>query len=384
MSDPRRVGLNLLHLTPRSGGMHTYARELMPALLAADDRLRLTAFVGREVPEDVRRGPWAREVEWVELPVSWNYGRPWNPLVIAAAQWAVLPLQARRRGLDVLHGMAGIGPPAHPGVASVVTVHDAIWLRHPHTMSRRATLAMRAFVPPGARRADRVIALSRDAGDDVVRRLRLDPARADVIPHGAAEPGPGEPEAEVRRALDLGERRVVVCIAQLLPHKNLARLVRAAAGLPADAVLVIVGAPTPHELELRALVDELRISDRVRFAGWLPRARLEGLYALAAGVVLPSLDEGFGLTALEALRRGVPLACSDIPPLREITGDAALHFDPRDQAAIASALDALLHPGADSERRVAAGRERAMEFTWRRAARATLEAYRRAREPVSG
>ena len=382
MSPALRVGLNLLHLTPRSGGMHTYARELARALLTADAGVRLTAFAGRDLPADMRRSQWADEVDWVSLPVSWSYGRPWNPLAIAAAQWAALPALARRRRLDVLHGMAGIGPPAHPGVSSVVTVPDAIWLRHPHTMSRRATLAMRVFVPPGAHRADRVIALSRDARDDVVARLRLDPDRVEVVAHGAAAPEAPEDAQAVRRALDLGESRVLACVSQLLPHKNLAALVRAAASLPEDARLVVVGAPTPHELELRALVAQLGAADRVRFAGWLPRERLEGVYALAAGVVLPSLDEGFGLTALEAMRRGVPVACSDIPVLREVTGEAALRFDPHDPAAIESALRALLRE-ADEEtaKRVAAGRERARELTWQRAARGTLAAYERALEP---
>lgn len=371
------VGLNLLHVTARSGGMHTYARELIPALLATG-QVRLVGFVGRDFAPDLRAAGWAQDVEWATLPVSWDYARPWNPLAMAAAQWAVLPALAARHRLDVLHGTAGIGPPLSRPSASVVTVHDAIWLRFPRTMSRRATLAMRTFVPLGARRADRVIALSRPGRDEIVTQLGLDERRVDVVAHGAPPPGPAEAEADVRAALGLGPGRVLVCVAQLLPHKNLAGLLRALLGVPDDVTLVLVGAHTPHEAKLRSVAEHLGVGGRVRFAGWLPARRLEGLYALAAGVVLPSFDEGFGLPALEAMRRGIPVACSDIPALRETTDGGALVFDPHDPGAITQAVLALL--SGEASGRVASACERASRFTWERTARLTLASYRRALE----
>ncbi len=376
------AGLNLLHVTARSGGMHTYARELIPALLATGE-VRLVGFTGRDFDPELRRAEWAGDMDWVTLPVTWDYARPWNPLSMTAAQWAALPAQAAGRRLDVLHGLAGIGPPVHPGVASVVTVHDAIWLRFPRTMSRRATLAMRLFVPAGARRADRVIALSGPGRDEIVTQLSLEGSRVDVVAHGAAEPDPAEPAAQVRAALGLGSRRVLMCVAQLLPHKNLSALVRAAEGLPGDVALVLVGAPTAHEPELRRLAGDLALDDRVRFAGWLERSRLEGLYDIAAGLVLPSFDEGFGLPVLEAMRRGLPVACSDIPALREMTDGSARLFDPHDQAAIAAALHDLLEAGGGAAPDGRAAR-RARAYTWAQTARLTLDTYRRAaRRPVS-
>ena len=95
-----------------------------------------------------------------------------------------------------------------------------------------------------------------------------------------------------------------------------------------DVKLVLVGSPTPHEEELRTLAQQLGAGDRVRFPGWLTDAQLEGLYRLAALFVLPSLEEGFGLPLLEAMRRDVPVACSDVSSLPEVAGDAAALFDP--------------------------------------------------------
>ena len=112
--------------------------------------------------------------------------------------------------------------------------------------------------------------------------------------------------------------------------------------------------------------------------GFVDEPALEGLYAAASAFALPSLSEGFGLPILEAMRRGLPVTCSDASALPETAGGAALLFDPRDVASIRAALSRVLGDGELRARLIAAGRARASELTWDRTARATLAAYRRA------
>jgi glycosyltransferase involved in cell wall biosynthesis len=145
-----------------------------------------------------------------------------------------------------------------------------------------------------------------------------------------------------------------------------------------DAVVVLVGAPTPYEDELRAEAAALGLGDRVVFPEWLSGEDLEGLYRLASCFVLPSFEEGFGLPVLEAMARDVPVATSNCSSLPEVAGDAALLFDPADPRDIARCIDALLGDPGLRASCVERGRERVSAFPWQATAEATLDVYRRA------
>jgi glycosyltransferase involved in cell wall biosynthesis len=144
---------------------------------------------------------------------------------------------------------------------------------------------------------------------------------------------------------------------------------------------MIPGYPTWHERELRERAAAAGVQRDVYFPGWVGGAEIEGLWELAAGFVFPSLYEGFGLPVLEAMARGVPVACSNASSLPEVAGEAALLFDPRDEAGIAAAIERLLGDAAEAERLRAAGLERVRRFTWERAAELTLASYERALAP---
>jgi len=372
------VGLNLVFLVPgETGGMETYARELIAALAAEHPQLRLTAFVNREAA--AAGGPWEQVADVVTVPVAARNRVQW-----VRGEQQLLPGLARRAGVDVLHSLASTAP-AVGRCARVVTIHDLHYRVVPEAHFGVRGLGMRVLVPLAAHRSHRIIAISQSTAADIRRYLRVAPSRVDVIPEGvgASPAGDPEPEAPLRERHRLGERAVALSVSAKRPHKNLMALLEALAAIGSQRrpVLVIPGYPTPHERELRERALQLGIGDDVRFPGWVSAAELEGLYALASVFVFPSLYEGFGLPVLEAMRRGVPVACSNRSSLPEVAGDAALMFDPEQPHAITAAIERVLRDPAEAQRLRAAGREQAARFTWAATARATVASYERALGP---
>jgi glycosyltransferase involved in cell wall biosynthesis len=328
------VGLNLIFLVPgQTGGMEVYARELAPRLAAMND-LRITAFVNRETAgEDLG-------CDRVVVPVEAS-----NRLQWVRGEQLLLPPLAERHGCDIVHSL-GSTAPARGRFRRVVTIHDLHYKLVPDAHFGLRGLGMRVLVPLAARSAHRIIVDAASTREDLHEHLGTPRGKVSVVPLAGATP-PDDlvptPEADLRRELHLGSREVLLSVSAKRPHKNLMRLIEALAVLPAPRpVLVLPGYPTPHEAELRARAANLGILDDVRFPAWISTADLEGLYALATAFVFPSLYEGFGLPVLEAMARGLPVACSNRGSLAEVAGDAALLFDPESVAAIAGALGSLL------------------------------------------
>jgi glycosyltransferase involved in cell wall biosynthesis len=369
------VGLNLVYLVPgETGGTETYARELIPALLEERPDLRLTAFLGREAA--AAGGPWVEAIPSVTAPVrsrrrgEWVWGEQWH-----------LPRLAARAGVDLVHSLANTGPLCGR-FRRVLTVHDLIHRIRPEAHLGRIAPTMRVLVSLAARRSDRLIVPSRATRDDVVRLLGAGAGMVDVVPQGVAPPPPVPAGAaeELRRRRGFGERPLALAVSALRPHKNLARLLEALALIPAERrpLLALAGYSTPYESELRRRAAQLGLENDVRILGWVADAELEALYAAAAVFVFPSLYEGFGLPVLEAMARGVPVACSDRGSLAEVAGGAARLFDPSRPEEIAAAVEALLADPREVERLRAAGRAQAASFSWAATARGTLASYDRA------
>jgi glycosyltransferase involved in cell wall biosynthesis len=279
-------------------------------------------------------------------------------------------------GADVVHSLASVAPIRVPGVAHVVTVHDVTFFRR-RTFGAVTTFGMRQVVARAARHADGLIAVTAVARDEICAELGLDPAAFTVVHHGA-EPGRhAAPTAApaVRARYGLGGRRIVLCVASKRPHKNQELLVRAAPLLGDDVAVVLAGRPEAYDAELRGLAASLGLDGRVVFADYVPDADLEGLWALAGCAAFPTRAEGFGMPVLDALRRGVPVAASDLPVLHEVAGDLPRWFDPDDPPGAASAIAGALDDPGDVP---VAGPAWARRFTWQAAAAGTWGAYERA------
>jgi glycosyltransferase involved in cell wall biosynthesis len=365
------VALNLVYLVPgETGGMETYARELVPRL-AQTDGVRVTALVNREAADE------DFGCERLVVPVNAR-----NRLEWVRGEQQHVGRMAAGVGADLIHSLASTAP-LYGRLPRVTTIHDLNYKLVPHTHFGLNGIGMRLLVPAAVRRSHRIIVDAASTKRDLVEHLGTPAEKIDVVPLAAAAPTVAPADEETLRArLGLGDRPVVLSASAKRPHKNIARLLEALARIPLDRrpVLVVPGYRTPYEAQLRALAAGLAVRDDLVLPEWLEAADLEGLYALAACVVFPSLYEGFGLPVLEAMVRGVPVACSNRSSLPEVAGDAALLFDPEDVAAIASALERLLTDRDLAAELASAGRERAATFSWERTAALTVESYRRVLE----
>lgn len=354
-----RIGINALYLIPDGvGGTEIYLRQLLAALATVEQDHEYFVFTNLETGADLI--PLQPNFHWIRQAVRARF-RP------ARILWEqiVLPLEAARYRLDVLFN-PGFTTPVLAPCACVTVFHDLQHKRHPEYFRFFDLPFWKLLLWASTRRSRRLIAVSEATRADLIRFYRLSPERISVVHHGV------EPDFF---SLDRSRTEpFVLCVSTLHPHKNLDRLIRAYAGRKQDWRLVITGMRGFFADAIDALLEELDLNESVRLTGWIPRDELLQLYAKAHAFIYPSTFEGFGMPVLEAMAAGIPVACSDIPPLREIADDAALFFDPLNEEAIASALDRIVTDAPLRAHLAHAGPQRARQFSWERAARETIVA----------
>ena len=298
---------------------------------------------------------WARELSRRLprlAPDRYRVIRPPRALVHRAGHaWEQAALPALARGAPLLLNPANVAPLAFP--RNVVVIHDAAALREPAWYSRLYVAWQRALLPALARRAVHLVTVSQFSRRELIELLNADPEKITVIPGGVDERfAPDADPAPSRAALAL-ERPYVLTVASRTARKNLGALSATAKRLAADGLdLVAAGGDRP---QFRA-----DGATGVRFVGHVPDEHLPGLYAGARAFVLPSLYEGFGLTALEAMACGTPVVAAAAGGIPEVVGDAAVLVDPTDPSMIAEAVARACGDTALAR----AGVERAREFSW--------------------
>lgn len=302
-------------------------------------------------------------------------GIPWFTL----REQVLLPRLVERERLDLMH-YPHLTVPLLSTTPFVVTVHDLNYLDAAifaggSRLRRAALLAGYHIELAKARRARRLIAVSKHTRHTVVRALRVEPERVAVTYEAADPPGAVEPEPAVleRHGLDAP---FFFYVGAAYPYKNLAGLIDAFARSGCDHKLVLAGDHEHFGDTLRECAAKAGIAGRVVFPGRVSEAELAALYGGALAYVFVSASEGFGLPGLEAMQFGVPVVAASAGSLPEIYGDAALYCDPHDVDSIAAALAAVASDEQMRAHLVALGRQRAAEFSWQRTAEQTLTVYR--------
>jgi glycosyltransferase involved in cell wall biosynthesis len=343
-----RIGVNALYLIPGGvGGTEIYLRNLLRALAEIDSVNQYVVFTNREtgaglVPE---------RANFVNAPQAVHAA--FRPARILWEQ-LVLPFAVKKHGLDVLFNPGFTGP-VFCGCPMVTVFHDLQHKRHPEYFRWFDLPFWNLFLWMSVKRSRGLIAVSRATRDDLERFYGVG---ARVIHHGVE-----------REFFEIAAKRepkdYLLCVSTSHPHKNLAALLRAHGGQAGGLFYIVI---TGVRGFAAAEVEEMA-GDAVKITGWIPRQELYELFRGARGFIYPSTFEGFGMPVLEAMAAGVPVACSDIPPLREIAGSTVHYFDPSSESEIRGALELLAQGNLPTQ----AARERASEFTWEKTARETLD-----------
>ncbi|HET9222950.1 MAG TPA: glycosyltransferase family 1 protein [Roseiflexaceae bacterium] len=402
-----RIGIDYTAAIWQGAGIGRYTRELVRAILEEGGDFRYTLFYAAGGLE--RASPYLADLDQLRaahpnvraapIPLSpRRLTQLWQRLRLP------LPVELFTGPLDLLHAPDFVLPPTR--ARTLLTIHDLSFLVHPECAVPSMVRYLSDAVPRSVRRADAVLADSQATRQDLARLLSYDPARVTVVYPGVSprfRPLPPEATASVSARLGLPEH-FVLFVSTLEPRKNLVRLIEAFAraadggwgmGVSAsptpiphppspDLHLVLAGRRGWLYEEIFATIERLGLSERVRLLGFVDDNDLPALYNLAWAFAYPSIYEGFGFPALEALACGVPVVTADNSSLPEVVGDplsspgepAAVLVPAEDVAALAAALGRVVSDTALRARLREAGLARAQHFTWQRAAQQVLECYR--------
>ena len=348
--------------------VHQLARALARTAAAGEISILTTSWKDRPSPDLAAELAGVRIIDR-RLPVrglTWL----WNRL-----EWP--PVERLAGAVDVVHAQTPLLIPS-TNAAQVVTIHDLDFLHHPERTEAEIRRDFPALVRAHAQRADHVVVSSHYAAREVVAHLDLLPDKVSVCSPGA----PDWAHAIGReRALSSAPGTSILFVGTLEPRKNLATLFEAYAQLrqrhdDAPPLMLAGRARSSIENELRRITQP-PLAGHVSLLGYVSEARRRELYRDACMLVLPSLEEGFGLPVLEAMSCGVPVVVSNRGSLPEVAGDAASPVEATDAPALAEEMYRLLRP--DLARDAAArGLARAARYSWDACAAAAREAYRAA------
>ncbi len=298
----------------------------------------------------------------------------------------ILPVELLRFQLDLIHSTDFI-PPLRSPVPAVITVHDLAFLHWPHFLTKNSA-AYYGQIDRAVHHARHIIVPSESTKHDLIGQLGVPDSKVSVIYEAADPIFRPLPLDETRRGVtkEYGlPERYVLFVGTIEPRKNVNGLLHAFRILRDqynvhDVGLVIAGSKGWLYEETEQLVRQLKLASHTFFLGRVPDERLQQLYVGARVHIHPALYEGFGLPPLEAMACGTPTVVSNVSSLPEVVNDAALLVNPNDHEEIAVAMHRLLNDDelhAEFRRK---GLQRAAWFNWDRAARSTLEAYRKVAE----
>jgi glycosyltransferase involved in cell wall biosynthesis len=334
--------------------------QLLRSVVTLEAPIRVDILVDRRPVEEVIQP--APNWRWLVL----------RPRAYPLWEQLRLPLYVRQSAPAILHCPSNTGPVIRPGrdrTRLVLTVHDFIFdegWRPGSTRQRLGRLYRRWALPAAIQQADWLICVSQATRQQLLKRWPDRADRVSVLPTPVSEAFFTKTADPARTP---SSAPYLLAFGGIDPRKNVDRILAAFSQVRAQAPgteLVLVGAQgsllSRHEAGVRALP-------------YVPEPQLLELYASSAGLVYPSLSEGFGVPILEAMALGIPVMTSDRDPMRQLAGDGAILVDPENIQSIAAAMTILVRAPEQARRRAGAMRAHAEAFRPRRIAEQLVDLY---------
>lgn len=373
-----RIAIDYTAAIRQKAGIGNYVRRLVDALLAQDSVNSYTLLTsGRPTRE--RPFPQADNVRGRSIYIPDRY------LNIIWYRWR-LPLYTTYFSgqVDIYHGPDFALPPTGKTLRKVVTVHDLAFLEHPEYAVPSLAATLSKVVPEAVAAADVVCTVSEEVNRTLIKHFHTPREKLTVIPNGVSP--------YFRRITDpillqathhkFGLKHpLVLGVGTLEPRKNHIGLIKAfyqaQKKKKGPAMLALAGGKGWLYEETQNLVEELKLTKKVRFLGRVTDLELVTLYNMADVFAFPSFAEGFGVPPLEAMACGVPVITSNTSSLPEVVGDAGLLIDPHNTGALSAAIMRILEDKQLQEDLRQKGYERVKLFTWQESARKMLTVYQK-------
>jgi glycosyltransferase involved in cell wall biosynthesis len=352
-------------LDPQPSGISVYSRRLIESLAGLESTH--TFILG------YRLSRWKRRHDILKVVPGTVSGTGGFSTCFFQEPWTFwLPKKA-----ELFHSLAQ-RPAPFRFRREVVTVHDVFPLTGRSYSTPNFQRKFSALLVEATRRAARVITPSSYTARQVKQHLEVDENKIRVVPEGVDPPEHPLPTEKRRRAREervgVGNELVLV-VGAIQTRKNTIGAVRALALLPNRYRMILAGGNGHGSEAVHEFISKSQLASRVTVEGYVTSKELTTLYQAASVLLFPSFEEGFGLPVLEALAHGLPVVTSNTASLPEVGGDAVLYVDPEDEAQMAAQVHRAVEDRKLREEMIAAGRARAVEFSWKRTAEETLRVY---------
>jgi glycosyltransferase involved in cell wall biosynthesis len=359
------IAIDYTPAVEQGAGIGRYVRELVAALSSQDKKTDYRLFIaGNHVLPEVP----GRNFSWVSSRLS----PEWHARLWHRARLSV-PVERWTGPIKLYHATDFTLPPVHEETRTLLTVHDLSFIRAPESAEPGLRRYLESVVPRSIRRADHILADSESTRRDIIDLYGTAESKITVLYCGVEDrfyPVNDPPVlARVREKYGIGNRPYILSVGTVQPRKNYARLVEAFNRLNRpNLLLVIAGGKGWLEDPLYERIEQLNMSDRVHFTGFIDDADLPALYSGALLMAYPSLYEGFGLPPLEAMACGTPIVSSNTSSLPEVIGDAGIMVDPLDIAAMTEQIKRVLDNSELRHTLKTRGQLRVQRFNWQTAA----------------